>query len=229
MRRYLGEAVCAAARLAFHPAGRNPVWSGIKQGPQESRSVALTFDDGPSESTPRLLDVLEKHGVRATFFQCGSNVRRLPQIAREVARRGHEIGNHTFTHAQLYWQRVEAIHLEIASTQEAIAETCGAVPALFRAPFGSRWFGVSSVLRETGLRMVKWSHDSGDWHFDEKAIVDHATASLHGGAILLFHDARALASNPDVTQTIRAIDIIIPLLRDQDYAPTPLSVLLAPG
>ncbi len=227
MQRYLGETVCTAARLACLPLGWNPVSQGIKQGRLESRSVALTFDDGPSESTPRLLDVLRKHHAPATFFQCGSNVRRLPLIAREVHGCGHEIGNHTFTHAMLYWQRREAIRLEIELTQQALAEVVGVVPALFRAPFGSRWFGLASVVRKAGLRMVKWSHDSDDWQSGEKGIVERATARLHGGAILLFHDARALTTNPDMSQTIRAIDVIIPMLRDQGYALTPLSALLS--
>ena len=82
--------------------GARPVVGGFRhrswRGPRGRRAIALTFDDGPSESTPAILDILARHGVRATFFQCGANVERLPSIARAVRSAGHEIGNHSQTH-----------------------------------------------------------------------------------------------------------------------------------
>jgi peptidoglycan-N-acetylglucosamine deacetylase len=228
MRRCLGEIVCTATRLFCLPAGKNPVWSGTKHGPERSRALSLTFDDGPNESTPRLLDVLERRGVRATFFQCGANIRRLPHIAREVHLRGHEIGNHTFTHSMPYWLPSDGIRQEIGLTQEAASELAGVVPTLFRAPFGSRWFQAAKIVRAADLSWVKWSHDSHDWRADEKIIAERATTGLHNGAILLFHDGRALAQNPDMSQTVRVIDEIIPRVEDQGYTLMPLSPLLAP-
>src|SRR5580693_6479854 len=104
----------AAGVLAY--AVRSPRSSllapSIYRGSAARPAIALTFDDGPSESTPALLEILARHGAPATFFQCGANVRRLPQVSREVAALGHEIGNHTDTHPKLYFQSARFIHSE---------------------------------------------------------------------------------------------------------------------
>src|SRR5215472_781176 len=95
--------LASAAFLAWAVRGRSAsvfapsVW----RGPRDRAAVALTFDDGPSEDTPRLLEILDRYRVAATFFQCGANVERLPAVAREVRAAGHEIGNHTQTHPLL--------------------------------------------------------------------------------------------------------------------------------
>src|SRR5580765_7165695 len=90
----------ASSFLAWAVRGRSASVFGrsVWRGPRNRRAVALTFDDGPSESTPEILKILEEYGVTATFFQCGANVDRLPQVAREVAAKGHEVGNHTYSH-----------------------------------------------------------------------------------------------------------------------------------
>ena len=95
--------VAAAGVMAYGVAGRSSQFFGesVHRGPGRRRSLALTFDDGPSESTPELLEFLEEQRVPATFFQCGLNVRRHPAIARMVRDEGHEIGNHTFSHPAL--------------------------------------------------------------------------------------------------------------------------------
>src|SRR5690349_8579547 len=87
---FMGYAVRGRSSTVFGPS--------VYRGDRNHRALALTFDDGPSESTPALLEILARQRVRATFFMCGQNVRRLPDIAREVADRGHEIGNHTDSH-----------------------------------------------------------------------------------------------------------------------------------
>src|SRR5689334_9925932 len=102
----LSGAALAAGGLAY--AVRAPQSSllapSVYRGVSGRRSIALTFDDGPSESTTALLDVLGEYGARGTFFQCGENVRRLPGVAREVAERGHEVGNHTMSHRMLHFR-----------------------------------------------------------------------------------------------------------------------------
>src|SRR5947208_9199513 len=94
------SAVAGGAALAY--AVRSPrsdlFGPSVWHGPRDLRAVALTFDDGPSESTPEILAELERYRARATFFQCGLNIRRLPDVAREVFAAGHEIGNHSYTH-----------------------------------------------------------------------------------------------------------------------------------
>src|SRR5436309_305059 len=98
-----GTLASAAAFCGWAVRGRASRIFGdsIYHGDRSRPAIALTFDDGPSESTPQLLDVLDQHNARATFFMCGANIRRCPDIAQEVQRRGHEIGNHTDTHPRL--------------------------------------------------------------------------------------------------------------------------------
>src|ERR1700716_402027 len=102
---FLGWAVRGRSATVFGPS----VW----RGPRNRRAVALTFDDGPSESTPQLLDVLASYQVSATFFQCGANVARLPEIARAVQQAGHDIGNHSHTHPLLCFRSPRFIEEEL--------------------------------------------------------------------------------------------------------------------
>ena len=116
------------------------------RGDRKRNLVALTFDDGPSESTPELLDVLDSLGIRATFFLVGRHVRRLPAVARKIRAAGHEIGNHGDSHVRLDFRSPEFIYRELAIAQESIKQTTGATPAYFRAPYGVRWFGLRPAL-----------------------------------------------------------------------------------
>src|SRR5580698_3980068 len=128
---FAGYAVRGRSASIFAPS--------VYHGDRSKPALALTFDDGPSESTPALLEILAEHSVRATFFMCGKNVRRLPQIARQVAAAGHEIGNHTDSHPRLSFHSPEFIYSELALAQETIRQVTGRTPALFRAPYGVRW------------------------------------------------------------------------------------------
>jgi peptidoglycan/xylan/chitin deacetylase (PgdA/CDA1 family) len=134
-------------------------------------SIALTFDDGPSESTPQLLELLEKARAPATFFMCGAGVRRLPDVARQVVRAGHEIGNHSDSHARLYLRSARFIEEQIVRAQQSISEATGVEPLLFRAPYGVRWFGLRQVQRQLGLVGVMWTGNGLDWKLSAEAIV----------------------------------------------------------
>ncbi len=111
-----GAVTAAGSFASYAVRGRSSAWFGtsVYHGDRSRPSLALTFDDGPSESTPALLEILEDQQVRATFFMCGRNVRRFPQVAREVRHRGHEIGNHTDTHPHLNFKPPEFIYRELA-------------------------------------------------------------------------------------------------------------------
>src|ERR1700693_3036599 len=140
---FLGHAVRGRSSAVFGPS--------IYRGDRSRPALALTFDDGPSESTPALLEILAANQVRATFFMCGQNVRRLPQIARQVLAEGHEIANHTDTHPRLDFRSPEFIYREMALAQETIRKIAGVSPKLFRAPYGVRWFGVRHAQRRLKL------------------------------------------------------------------------------
>ena len=113
--------------MAWAVRGRSASVFGrsVWRGPRDRRALALTFDDGPSEGTPEILEILAEHGVPATFFQCGANVDRLPEIAREVAARGHEIGNHSYSHPYLFLRSPGAIENEVRRAQETIERHTG--------------------------------------------------------------------------------------------------------
>ena len=125
LKEALISTAVAAGVAAYAVRGKSSslIAPSIWHGNRKRRAIALTFDDGPSESTPALLELLARHNAKATFFMCGQNARRLANIAREVAAAGHEIGNHTDSHPALYFRSPGFIHEEVARGQEAILET----------------------------------------------------------------------------------------------------------
>jgi len=227
--------VCAAfcgagALMAYGVRGRSATLfaPSVYRGPASRRSIALTFDDGPSESTPALLEVLSNYGVCATFFQCGANVRRLPEIAREVVRRGHEVGNHSDTHPKFYFRKPEFIREELRRAQEAIAETTGVSPALYRAPFGIRWPGMRAAQERLHLLGVMWTVIGRDWKLDASAIVRQVLRRAGNGAIVCLHDGRELEPQPVVQPTIEAVRRLIPMLKAEGYRFETVSQLICP-
>jgi peptidoglycan-N-acetylglucosamine deacetylase len=133
-------------------AGRNP------------DEIALTYDDGPNDVvTERLLDVLARHQVRATFFLIGRFVQQRPQIARAIAAAGHLVGNHTMTHPWLAWQSPARIREELTACNAALEDALGAPVRYFRAPHGARRPVVLRTAAELGLVPVQWNILPKDW------------------------------------------------------------------
>jgi peptidoglycan-N-acetylglucosamine deacetylase len=206
----------------------------VSSGSPGSRTVALTFDDGPCESTPALLDVLASEGVAATFFQCGMNVLRHPAIAREVALAGHEIGNHTYSHARLCprlsrkpnFLPPAAIYRELAQAQEILCAETGAIPILFRPPYGFRWIGLGRAQRRLHLLGVLWTVIGHDWDWPAERTAGHVLTGTGPGGILCLHDGRDIQPNPDISQTIDAVRCIISALKDEGYSFATVSNLL---
>jgi peptidoglycan/xylan/chitin deacetylase (PgdA/CDA1 family) len=181
------------------------------------KAVALTFDDGPSPSTPRVLELLAKFGIPATFFVCGANVRRLGSILRETAAAGHEIGNHTDTHTGLWLRSRTFIGEEVRWAQASIADAIGVEPTLFRAPYGVRWFGLRDVQNELGLLGVTWTTIGRDWKLSADGIASRLWCGRQNGAIYCLHDGRELATDPDIGNTVDALRKVIPMLLDEGY------------
>lgn len=201
----------------------------VHRGPTNRKAIALTFDDGPSPSTPELLDVLEQQQARATFFQIGKHVERLPEIARMVLERGHEIGNHSYSHSPLYLRHVQFICDELYLAQRAIHEATGVVPQYFRAPYGCRWFGLRYAQENLNLQGVMWSGIARDWKLDAKRVQRHLKPAVGSGAILCLHDGRDLHPKPDIRNTIEALRLLLPELRQQGYHLVTVSELLCPN
>jgi peptidoglycan/xylan/chitin deacetylase (PgdA/CDA1 family) len=207
---YLGYAVRGRSSSFFAPS--------VYRGDPSRAVLALTFDDGPSESTPALLRLLETHKVRATFFMCGANVRRLPGIAQEVAAAGHEIGNHTETHSRFDFKSPDFIYQEIAVAQEAIHNAAATTPRLFRAPYGVRWFGLRDAQERLGLTGVMWTVIGRDWTLSAQPIADRLLNGVANGGVLCLHDGRAINSAPDIGNTIEAVRIALPRLLERGFS-----------
>lgn len=161
----------------------------LVRGPREGNRVALTFDDGPSLATARILDLLGERQIKATFFVCGRNAERHPEIVRRMAAEGHTLGNHTYSHPFAYLLGRRHLAEEIDRTQEVIERLTGRRPKLFRPPYGARWFGMFPVLRQRGLKLVQWSDTGYDWKNNEAAIARATLEKLQPGSVLLLHDA----------------------------------------
>lgn len=173
--------------------------------------VALTFDDGPApEITPKVLDLLDQAGMKATFFVIGRHVRACPEIAAEIARRGHRVENHTDTHPHLFaCYPAPLLRREVERTQEAIEAATGRRPRLFRAPAGLRNPFLEWVLHRADLRLVSWTRRGFDAvDPSPEAVTRRLLRGLGAGDILLLHDGRASGGgNPVVLETLpRVLD-----------------------
>jgi len=220
----------AAGFMGYAVRGRSASIFGesFYHGDRSRPTIALTFDDGPSESTPKLLHALEKYRVSATFFMCGENVRRCPEVAREVTARGHEVGNHTDSHSRLDFKSPQFIYREMAKAQETIEQTTGAKPRWFRAPYGVRWFGVGQAQSLLGLHGVMWTVIGRDWRWPAERISSRVIANAANGAIVCLHDGRGLQSAPDIAATIEAVEYTIPRLQERGFSFLTLTQILCP-
>jgi peptidoglycan/xylan/chitin deacetylase (PgdA/CDA1 family) len=220
----------SAAFMAWAVRGRSSqvFGSSVWRGPRERRALALTFDDGPSEDTPRILEILDRHGVPATFFQCGANVERLPAIARAVRAAGHEIGNHSHTHPLSCLHTPGFIAADLARAQQAIELHTGARPVWYRAPFGVRWFGMRAAQRRLGLKAVMWTAIGYDWKLKADEIIERVMPGISPGAILCLHDGRELRVRPEIRETVGALQGLLPRLLDQGYTFETVSRLICP-
>ena len=211
-------AVLASNQLALVGAGLWPRsnWLGpnIVRLPQAAAArgeVALTFDDGPDPAvTPRVLDVLDRYGAKASFFCVGARAEAFPEIIKEIVHRGHSIENHTFRHPNSFACYLPAgLRREIEHAQSILARIAGRAPEFFRAPAGLRSPLLEPILASTGLRYAAWTRRGYDAVDGEPARVGRRlAANLAAGDVLLLHDAgsaRTRAGAPVVLAVLPAL------------------------
>ena len=183
--------------------------------------VALTFDDGPSPIwTPQILDVLKKANVKATFFMTGMHVKEYPDVARRVAKEGHEIGNHSFNHNVLLYYTKEELKEEILTAEAIIRNATGQKTTLFRPPKAWLTKREKKKIKELGYKVVLWTLNSKDWvTFDDKYIIRYIVKNVRPGDIILFHDSGGVFSieGGDRHETVLAVRRVIEKLREQGY------------
>jgi peptidoglycan/xylan/chitin deacetylase (PgdA/CDA1 family) len=220
LKETLIPAAAAVGFAAYAVRGKSSQWiaPSIWHGSRNRPSVALTFDDGPSESTPALLALLAQHQVKATFFMCGQNVRRLREIAQQVSAAGHEIGNHTDSHSPLYFKSPEFIYGELEQAQQSIRQITNTTPRLFRAPYGVRWPGLHRAQERLQLTGVMWTAIARDWKLPASRISRLLLNESVNGAILCLHDGRELNSNPDIRATLEAVELVLPVLKERGFS-----------
>jgi peptidoglycan-N-acetylglucosamine deacetylase len=161
----LGAAGLAAGGFAYAslwPSSR--IFGTALTAPRRPGEIALTFDDGPNpEWTPRLLDTLAKHEVKATFFMLGKFAVEQKELVRRVAAEGHLIGDHSWSHPKLSRCSAKRIEEELRNTKNALEQIVGAKVRFFRPPFGARRPAVFRIARELGLEPVLWNAMTNDW------------------------------------------------------------------
>ncbi len=224
--------VGAIAHGAGHP--RSQLFGRTICRTNSPRKLAITFDDGPNPAiTPKLLDLLDRHNARATFFLIGRYVRECPELVKETVARGHIVGNHTETHPNLFWRSPTQVRIELRLCHDAIFNAVGAKPKWFRPPFGMRNPWVIPAARELGYQTVMWMLLPGDWQEKPvewliprmQPIAQHAQQSLRNGSnaaaggsatgdVLCLHDGTHRQQNGDRTRTLAALEHWLPRWRD---------------
>jgi len=191
-------------------------FSGLREG---LKVLALTYDDGPNDPwTMKLLEVLERRQVQATFFMLGERVRARPEIARAVSEAGHAIGNHSYRHPNLIFAGGAKLRQELEDTSKVIEEATGERPFLFRPPFGGRRPGTFKVVEELKMFPVMWRVTCFDWSAkSHEEILKHARRQIAGGEVVLLHDGGHERMGADRSHTVRATDELIGEYRDRGY------------
>lgn len=191
--------------------------------PCTEKLIALTFDDGPHKyRTDEILDVLKENDVRATFFTVGKMAREYPDIIKRELVAGHEIGNHTYTHAKMQKLTVQKLRYELEETERALFEIAEYRPKLFRPPEGWCSESIAHVAGEMDYNVILWNIDTLDWaHNEPDRICECIYDSVKAGSIILFHDYVSGKS-----PTAEALKQIIPELKARGYSFVTVSELI---
>lgn len=195
-------------------------------------AVAITIDDGPHPvATPKVLDILDEHGAKATFFCIGEHVLNYSDIAQEIVRRGHRVENHSMHHLHTFSVPfVGRLTREVSAAQEAIHRTTGQLPRFFRAPAGLRNFLLDRVLQRADLQLTSWTRRGFDMvNTNPNTVVTRLVTDLKPRDILLLHDRPALLANAgrgdlieSIAPIVRALPVVLQNLRAHALSATTL-------
>lgn len=181
--------------------------------------IALTFDDGPHpENTIKILDILNRHNAKATFFMLGDNVQNNQWIPRRVVEQGSEIGTHTVNHKNLNKLCDDDISYEISRSSKLLEEASGTSIKLFRAPYGNANENVKRIAKMQNKSIILWNIDTEDWKSkDAKKVSEHVLSNVKEGDIVLMHDL--------YSSTVEATEIIVEELTNRGYELVTISKL----
>jgi peptidoglycan/xylan/chitin deacetylase (PgdA/CDA1 family) len=226
----LATAHCAPVVSTFGPF-RNRVMPRLA-GKGRADHVALTFDDGPDpQSTPSFLRLLAARRVQATFFLLGSEAHRSPELVREIAAAGHEIGVHGWLHRPLLLRGPRATYTDLARARDTVAEITGRQPTLFRPPYGVMSGSAHVAARRLGLTPVLWTCWGEDWTAKATPESVHRTvvADLYGGGTVLLHDSDCTSAPGAWRSALGALPRILDTCEQRGYEVGPLRDHGSPG
>ncbi len=205
---------CLRSTLAFVLPRR---WFMVS-GPASSGCVCLTFDDGPHpENTPRVLDALRAHNVRATFFVIGQRAAEHPRIVKRIIAEGHALGHHSYTHSDPHATSTKTLMNEIALTDQVLREVTGSGCGMFRPPRGQITSAKLLACIGRGLSIVLWNVDPRDYRLASVEPLKQWCAAYKpaSGDVVLMHDAQPYAAEviDDLAASVRraGLDFAIPL------------------
>jgi peptidoglycan/xylan/chitin deacetylase (PgdA/CDA1 family) len=182
----------------------------INKGPSNEMVVALTFDDGPRQSTPQLLALLDELGIHATFFVCGNYISNCPEQLQAIHNAGHEIGNHTWSHPNLARMSADDVAEQLESTSDLIESLIGERPVLFRPPYGAHNQTVRDTAADMGMATIMWTVDPRDWRdYSSGTIAGSVVGSASSGSIILLHEGHP--------NTLLAVRTIVSELQAEGY------------
>ena len=217
-QRRRGRRCFAAGYQSMAPTGQwfGQAFTGLGRG---SKQLALTYDDGPNDPhTLRLLDVLARHDVRATFFLIGRYVQQRPEIVRELVKAGHVVGNHTFTHPLLIFKSARELRSQLETCDRALTDAVGEHSNLFRPPFGAGVPQCCALPGRMGLEPIMWNVTGYDWNATSAEQIERkVTSQVRGGDVILLHDGGHLDFGADRSYTVTATDRLISRYKSEGY------------
>ncbi|MCE7884605.1 MAG: polysaccharide deacetylase family protein [Actinobacteria bacterium ATB1] len=221
----VGSPVVLAARAA--PPAPQPVTTPESALPAPAPdAVALTFDDGPHpEFTIPILDILDRYGVKATFFVLGENVEQHPEILAEILRRGHSIAPHSIHHDELTKMDDARLHAELLGASEIVKRVTNQQPTCHRPPYGSHDARTDAAASGLGLSTIMWQVDTNDWRKPGAGRIATTAGGAAGGQIVLMHDgggdrSQTVAALPGIIESIRSRGLrIVPICANVRAAP----------
>jgi peptidoglycan/xylan/chitin deacetylase (PgdA/CDA1 family) len=229
----IGALLVAAGTSAFVGATTPRVtWFGslVHHGPRNGTEVAITFDDGPDPPyTLQIRDILDRYGVKATFFTVGKALDARPDVSKALLDDGQLLGNHSYHHDA--WRWLDPRYPELDATQQAFKRQLGVCPGFYRPPHGSHTPFIAHVVGDSGMTMVTWDVSAGDWATGDGALVakrvlDH----VRPGSIILLHDGIDGHIGADRSVILDALPRILDGLRARGLKPVRLDELLGlPG
>ena len=232
---YMTEITGLGVFLTYHGLSPTSQFYGkvYSNGNRDHHQIALTFDDGPNEPyTSRVLNILGRYEVKATFFVIGKNVQRHPEVCRQVLAEGHVIGNHSHHHYKLLGLRWgKALACEIDLARQTIYEATGCRPELFRPPHGFRTPWLMYIVRRLSYKIVTWDNMTNDWKANKSAegIVEDVIKRAKWGSIIVLHDGRGTRVSYDRSQMLRALPQIIEELRTRGFTFVTVPELIEEG